>query len=180
MNDTQKNNLGYIMRTVSTAVVAQTVANHVRSVITAANLPQIAWAEPQPAWMANGKPGRCEAFRPLLVKPDSALTGWPSDLPLAEVRLFWENAALHIVANEQGGCHWARIEELTKETGKQDSPDIICVSHETSTVYTLRDLERFGLTHDKHAPFPEKLNAITYHQQGRLVAWRLIGDQTND
>jgi hypothetical protein len=179
MNDGEQKKQCYIKRTFSTADAAQTVAAYARGAITAANLPQLAWAEPKPDWMANGKPGRCDAFRPLLIKPDSALTGWPSDLPLAEVRLFWENATLHIVANEQGGCRWAGIEELAKETGKQDDPDIICVSHETLPVYTLRDLKRFGLTHDASAPLPEKLNAITYHQQGRLVAWRLTGDQPN-
>lgn len=139
--------------------------------------PLLAWAEPQADWYGHGT-GRHPQFVPLQ-RLQGATPDWPEDLPLAEARLFWPDRALHIVADEDGGCCWARIEEVSKEEKYEQSDYIFCVNIEMLPVYTLRDLARFGIVHHEHAPFPEKLNAITYHQQGRLVGWRLTGDQTN-
>lgn len=133
--------------------------------------PLLAWAEPQADWYGHGT-GRHPQFIPLQ-QLQGTMPDWPKDLPLTEARLFWKNRVRHIVANEHDGCRWVDIEELTKEAGKQDDPATTTrVSYEMLAVYTLRDLERFGLN-NSDVPLSEKLNAITYRQQGRLIAWRL-------
>lgn len=142
--------------------------------------PLLAWAEPQADWYGHGT-GRHLQFVPLQ-RLQGTPPDWPEDLPLAEARLFWpDHRALHIVANEYGGCRWVCIGEVTEEEKHEQSDNIFCVNREILPVYTLRpdDLARFGLAHHKHAPFSEELNVITYHQQGRLVAWRLTGEPTN-
>lgn len=156
------------------------VKHSVRAEIIAAcrkKPPLLAWAEPQPDWYGHGA-GRHPQFNPLQrlqgVTPD-----WPEDLPLAEARLFWADRALHIVANEDGSCRWASIEEVPE--GTPDRADSVCVNRKILPVYTLRadDLARFGLASHQYAPFPEKIDVIAYYQQGRLVAWRLTGETTH-
>jgi hypothetical protein len=125
--------------------------------------PLLAWADPVPYTRnTDGKPGRRSDFHPLVQGTPS----WPANLPLAEARLFWQDAGLHVVAEEGGGCRWARIQECA--TGDNE-----CSRSETR-VLSLRDRERFGLAED-HA-VPKTLVAVEYRQQGRLVAWRLLVD----
>lgn len=93
------------------------------------------------------------------------MPSWPADLPLVEARLFWASSALHVVARERGGCSWVRIEEVAEGNGGTE------VARSVIPVYTLRDLNRFGL---ENGPAIQGLSAVEYRQQGRLVAWRLV------
>src|SRR5208283_1697018 len=96
--------------------------------------PLLAWAEPDPvsADLSNNT-GRRSNFVPFVVGSPT----WPDDLLLLEARLFWENAAIHIVAEKGGGCSWVTLEE--KNSG--DS-----VVRRELPVLTIRDRKRgFGL-----------------------------------
>jgi hypothetical protein len=124
--------------------------------------PLLAWAEPDPLYVDRlNRTGRRGDFVPLVLgAPD-----WPADLPLVEARLFWPRAALHVVAREDGGCVWTRIEETDPEGKETD------YRRNEFSVYTLRDRHRFGLSDDIVI---DDLMAIEYRQRGRLVAWRLM------
>jgi hypothetical protein len=124
--------------------------------------PLLAWAEPDPLHVALGKgAGRREDFLPL----QRGAPSWPADLPLIEARLFWPTTALHIIACEDGGCRWTRIEEVTADN------ETLMVMRSQFPVHTLRDAARFGFSAQKPI---EGFRAIEYRQRGRLVAWRLI------
>lgn len=137
--------------------VAEVIAEQARD-----STPQLAWAEPDPRQVAFAKRGgRRSDFTPL----QRAVPSWPSDLPLVEARLFWPMAALHVVAREDGGCAWSRIEELDAGSGNDE------FMRADFPIYTIRDFYRFGLPEDTSIT---DLTAIEYRQRGRLVAWRLI------
>lgn len=119
--------------------------------------PVLAWADPEPtAADLEGNTGRRTNFQPLV----RGIPNWHDDIPLAEARLFWENAALHVITKDGGGCQWAKIEE------SKDGEEFM---RSEIKVLTLRDRTRFGL--DPETDF--ELSAVEYRQQGRLVAWRL-------
>lgn len=124
--------------------------------------PLLAWAEPAPLYVDRcNRTGRRDDFVPLV----QGVPSWPADLPLVEARLFWPDAALHLVAREHGGCAWTRIEEADPEGKESD------YRRTAFPVYTLRDRRRFGLPDDTEI---DDLMAIEYRQRGRLVAWRLV------
>jgi hypothetical protein len=126
--------------------------------------PLLAWAEPEhTAVDVNGATGRRRDFA-LLVTGEPA---WPDGVPLVEARLFWEKAALHVIATDKG-CRWARIEEGGSK-GEE-------VTRSKTPVFTLRDRNRFGLNEEQEI---SELIAIEYRQHGRLVAWRLINRKGN-
>jgi len=130
--------------------------------------PLLAWADPVPtARNSARKPGRYVGFNPLAV----GVPNWPENLPLAEARLFWANAALHIVANEGAGCRWARIEEAANNEVSQGE----AFSRSEIPILTLRDRDRFGLTESDDDEM--NLVAVEYRQQGRLMGWRLVMDK---
>lgn len=141
--------------------VAEVIAQHAGEAA-----PLLAWAEPDPLHVAPDKHGRRDDFKPLV----QGVPSWPADLPLAEARLFWPTAALHVVAREGGGCSWTRIEE-----GGADGEMLLAMRTEFS-VHALSDLARFGLAaHEALKGLP--LRAIEYRERGRLAAWRLtIGE----
>ena len=119
--------------------------------------PLFAWAEPDVmAAVIDNRTGRRPDFRPFVRgKPD-----WPADLPLVEARLFWETAALHVVALDTG-CRWARLEEGGNlEAIRRAFP-----------VHTLKDGRRFGMTGDEGDI--GGLTAVEYWREGRLIGWRL-------
>ena len=124
--------------------------------------PLLAWAEPDPIHVdiAN-RTGHRDDFKPLVIGRPS----WPADVPLVEARLFWATSALHIVAKEDGGWRWARIEQVAEDSGGTK------VARSVIPVHTLRDFGRFGLL---NGPAIQGLQAIEYREQGRLVAWRLV------
>lgn len=125
--------------------------------------PLLVWADPDPmAVDTQANQGRRMRF-PL--SRDSS--GWPADLPLVEARLFWKDAALHVIAKEGGGCRWARIEEQVGGNGEE-------VTRQEFKVVALADRARFGL--ESGAALPG-LRAIEYRQRGRLVGWRLIAKE---
>lgn len=137
------------------------VADLIRQQVQKAE-PLLAWAEPDPLYVdLSNNTGRRNNFEPLVCGTPS----WPGDIPLVEARLFWARSALHVVAREGGGCAWVRIEEISENSGEAE------VARSVIPVYTLRDLNRFGL---ERKPMFEGLQAIEYRQQGRLVAWRLV------
>lgn len=124
--------------------------------------PLLVWAEPDPLYVdLVNHTGRRGAFTPLA----RGVPSWPDDLPLVEARLFWPRAALHVVAREEGGCNWTRIEEADPEGKETD------YRRTAFSVHTLRDRDRFGLPDESRI---EDLMAIEYRQRGRLVAWRLM------
>ncbi|MCB1821771.1 MAG: hypothetical protein KDI73_09370 [Candidatus Competibacteraceae bacterium] len=124
--------------------------------------PLLAWAEPDPLHVdiAN-RTGRRDDFKPLVI----GMPSWPTDTPLLEARLFWATSALYIVARENGGWSWARIEEAAENSG---GAKVAC---SVIPVHTLRDVGRFGVP---DGPAIKGLQAIEYREQGRLVAWRLV------
>lgn len=127
-------------------------------------LPLLAWAEPDPLHVKlSNHSGRREDFLPLV----RGIPCWPDDLPLVEARLFWDKAALHVVANESGGCAWTRIEEV------DGTEDIEAMRYMRSTmrVHARQDMARFGL---KNLESLSGLQVIEYRDCGRLVAWRLV------
>jgi len=127
-------------------------------------LPVLAWAEPDPLHVElSNHSGRRADFLPLM----RGIPCWPDDLPLVEARLFWDTAALHVVADESGGCAWTRIEELD---GIQDVEGIQLM-RSTMRIHTRRDMARFGLSNLSEL---SGLQAIKYLDGGRLVAWRLM------
>lgn len=124
--------------------------------------PLLTWAEPDPFYVDRlNRTGRRSDFVSLVRGAPS----WPADLPLVEARLFWPGAALHVVAREDGGCSWTRIEEADPEGKDTD------YMRTAFSVHTLRDRDRFGLPDESRI---EDLTAIEYRQRGRLVAWRLM------
>ena len=121
--------------------------------------PLLAWADPEPTAVdLTSKTGRRVTFQPLV----QGVPNWPDDIPLAEVHLFWQNSALHVISKEGGGCRWAMIEE--------DEIGGLMALRSEKQVLTVRDYLRFGL----EARQELKLRAVEYRQHGRLVAWRLI------
>ena len=138
--------------------------------------PVLAWADPDP------EPSHLPAFDKLGFRADFAPLAkgtpeWQHDIVLAEARLFWPDAALHVVAKVGGGCRWAKVEEMTSgQNVEEQATDnanlrIKAVLRTSFRVLTLRDHARFGIE-DWPKDF-EKLTAIEYRQAGRLVAWRL-------
>lgn len=120
--------------------------------------PLLAWADPDPLHVnLTNHGGRREDFKPLMRGTPS----WPQDLRLIEARLFWLDAALHVVACEAGGSIWTRIEEIAGTEFRR----------EEFSVHTISDLPRFGLLEDAVI---QNLIAIEYRQRGRLMAWRLM------
>lgn len=140
---------------------ASSVADLIRQKAQEAE-PLLAWAEPDPLHVdVSNSTGRRSDFEPLV----RGMPSWPADLPLVEARLFWAKSALHVVAKEGGGCLWVRIEELADGNSGTE------VARSVIPVYTLRDMNRFGL--EKGLAL-EGLRAVEYRQQGRRVAWRLV------
>ncbi|MBF0160054.1 MAG: hypothetical protein HQL58_11090 [Magnetococcales bacterium] len=124
--------------------------------------PLLAWAEPDlTAVDIRSKTGRRRDFTPLV----RGIPDWPEDLPLVEARLFWQISALHVVAIDQCGCRWVCIEE--------SSISGVEVTYSEMSVLTLRDHKRFGLDEQTI----ERLSAIEYRQNGRLVGWRLVASE---
>ena len=123
--------------------------------------PLFAWAEPDPAAVtAHNKSGLREDFQPLVRDVPS----WPSDVPLVEARLFWADAGLHVVKDGMG-CRWARIMETGEDGAKE-------VMRRSFPVYTLRDRRRFGLR--EAGSGVDKLAAVEYWIEGRLIGWRIM------
>ena len=123
--------------------------------------PLLAWADPDPLHVVlSNHNGRRQDFNPLVRGAPS----WPQDLRLLEARLFWSDAALHVVSRDEGGCSWTRIEETDPQGNETD------YARMTFRVFTIRDLSRFGLADESRI---ERLMAIEYRQFGRLKAWRL-------
>lgn len=123
--------------------------------------PLLAWADPDPLHInLTNRSGRREDFQPLM---RGASLLWPHDLRLLEARLFWRDAALHVVARDDGGCRWTRIEERAGTEFRR----------EEFSVHPIRDRQRFGLSDSDDATI-KNLMAIEYRQRGRLVAWRLM------
>lgn len=145
----------------SSGEASGSVADGVRQWVADAE-PLLAWAEPDPLHVdiAN-RTGHRDDFKPLVIGRPS----WPADVPLVEARLFWATSALHIVAKEDGGWRWARIEQVAEDSGGTK------VARSVIPVHTLRDFGRFGLL---NGPAIQGLQAIEYREQGRLVAWRLV------
>ncbi len=141
----------------------QSIADFVRNWLDKYGTPPLlAWAEPEPAALnEDGTSGRLQGFRPLVEgTPD-----W-NGLSLVEARLFWQNAALHVLADGSGGCSSVWIEEC--EEGES-------MTRVKAPVLTLRDTQRFGQAGTGWAQ--RKLTAIEYRLAGRLVAWRLVTDK---
>lgn len=119
--------------------------------------PLLAWADPDPLHVnLSNHSGRREDFKPLV----QGAPLWPQDLRLLEARLFWRDAALYVVAREDGGCSWTRIEEIAGTNFRR----------EEFYVHTISDRKRFGLSDDSTI---QTLMAIEYKQRGQLLAWRL-------
>lgn len=124
--------------------------------------PLLAWAEPDLTKVVlDNDTGRRDDFQPLV----RGAPHWPADLPLVEAGLFWQKAALHVVAEDQG-CGWVRVDEGSG-TGEG-----VEVAREQFDIHTLRDWQRFGFGAASHAI--EKLSAVQYRRDGRLIAWRLL------
>lgn len=144
----------------SSGADARSVGQYIADYCSTQPKPQLAWAEPTPsALRADGARGRRRDFVPFV---QGALR-WPADLVLVEARMFWDTAALHVVADPDGGCRWARIEE---SASGQD--EVVC---SYVPVQTLRDRARFGLGDD--GQISARLTAVEYRRNGHLVAWRL-------
>lgn len=119
--------------------------------------PLLAWTDPDPRHVAlTNDSGRRQDFEPLV----QGLPSWPADLRLSEARLFWPDAALHVVVRDAGGSIWTRIEETSGSAFRR----------EAFPVHPIRDRQRFGLPDES---LNADLWAIGYRQFGRLVAWRL-------
>lgn len=130
-------------------------------------IPRLAWAEPEPTAVGNdGMAGRRLDLVPLV----AGCPNWPDDLPLVEARLFWEKTMLHVVATKDGGCAWARIEEIAENLADIGSGHT--VMRLSYPVLATTDLERFGIQEPAHE-IDAALLAVTYYQRGRLVGWRL-------
>lgn len=128
-----------------------------------ADKPQLVWVDPDPlAVDYHGATGRRIAALPLVEGDPPA---WMLGVPLAEARIFWQGAALHVVASEPGGCRWTRITE-SWEDGDGDER----VQREIIRVLSLRDQARFGF---KGAQGVANLQGIIYKRQGLVRAWRL-------
>jgi hypothetical protein len=123
--------------------------------------PLLAWAEPNPlAVDVTNHTGRRDNFTPM----QRGMPTWSTDLPLIEARLFWVDAAVHVVANEAGDCIWMRLVE------KNAAADGLQMMRSEITVHTRSDWERFGII---KPDVLSGLRAIEYRERGRLVAWRL-------
>ena len=131
-----------------------------------AKAPILAWAEPLICLQRNaeGKPqsGRHRGFQ-------SLVAGYPNwleqGIALAEVRLFWPDKAVHLLANGKQGCI-----SVTLSESNDSEPNAL---KQQIYLLTLRDTARFGLEEieDAHLSI---LNAVEYRKNGRLLAWRLI------
>ncbi len=125
-----------------------------------ASPPLLAWAEPDPlAVDLTNRSGRRDDFTPL----QRGVPSWPPDVPLIEARLFWADTALHVIAQDGGGCRWTRITE--------DATADLSTTRTRLKVHIRSDWARFGLAQQQ--PIAD-LQAIEYRQNGRLIAWRLI------
>jgi hypothetical protein len=123
--------------------------------------PLLVWVEPDPAAVdLSGNTGRRLHSLPFGADFGERFAG----MPLAEARLFWERAALHVVASEDEGCRWAKIEESDDGEGEEVMRD------DGIEVLTVADRVRFGLPDEPAL----KLRAIQYLERGRLVGWRLV------
>ncbi|MGB4334922.1 MAG: hypothetical protein WBJ41_08810 [Chromatiaceae bacterium] len=129
----------------------------------AADRPQLVWVDPDPlAVDYHGATGRRFMALPLVEGDPPA---WMLEVPLAEARIFWQGAALHVIAGEAGGCRWTRITE-----SREDHDGDERVQREIISVLSLRDQARFGF---KDAQGVENLQAIIYKRQGLIRAWRI-------
>lgn len=122
--------------------------------------PRCALIEPLSTYCHGGKTGRIPGFQPFCIGTPT----WPAGVPVTEVRVFWPDAALHLVSSPgHGNYRWAWIiEDETCGTRCRRS---------SSPVLLLRDAARFGLEPGQwreHA-----LNVIEYHQRAHRVGWRL-------
>lgn len=143
--------------------VAQYVAEQARE-----NAPSLVWVEPDPAAVdLDGGSGRRLHGLPFGTDFGGRFDG----IPLVEARLFWARAALHVVAGEEGGCRWAKIEE--SDDGGGDGVEEV-MRDEGIEVLTLADRARFGLPEASPDSQALRLRAIEYRQRGRLVGWRLV------
>jgi hypothetical protein len=150
--------------------------------------PLLAWAEPDlTAVCLNNRTGRRTDFQALVCGEPQ----WPGDIRIVEARLFWKDASLHVVANQDGqGCRWVRIEEV--ENGEegveslQRSPSSsghaeieqqggeMDVKRLKYPVFTVRDRQRFGLGEvGRNLSAIENVVAIEYRIYGHLIGWRL-------
>lgn len=130
--------------------------------------PDFVWADTVAGFARNEIPKRISDFPPLTLD----LQRWPTDVPLAEARLFGPDWAVHVVADRKG-CRWVAIEEQPQTDAAQDKVD-----KTVRQAFTLRDADRFGLAgsawlKDWGNQGGTRIEIVEYHQNGRLLAWRL-------
>lgn len=122
--------------------------------------PLLVWAEPDPTGVdLQNSTGRRTDFCPISKGPPV----WPDEIALVEARLFYDSQAIHVVSTAKG-CRWVRFEE------DKD------VQQDTSFVYKyVKPLVALQL--HSGCRFDNNLLAIEYHQNGRMVGWRMLIDE---
>jgi hypothetical protein len=135
--------------------------------ICMAEAPLLHWLEPRPGYPDQNHFGPWPGFTGLGAgAPD--IDGFrKKGRDFSEARLFYQNKALHVLAAAKGR-RWSWCEECEKtpapETGRLE------VIRAEKPVFLFQDHDRYGLPE----AWTNKLRAIEYRNQGRLVAWRLL------
>ena len=135
--------------------------------------PSLAWAEPSIGLLRidpeQPRPGRHPGFAPLV----AGMPDWPGDLPLAEARLFWPDRAVHLLAQGDQACISVTLSEVI------EGESTLNTLKQTLRLLTLRDAARFGLEKVSD-PRLDRITAVEYRKNGRLLAWRLIETATGE
>jgi hypothetical protein len=113
--------------------------------------PLLTWVEPRPVMPEKDKRGRIEDL-PILQAGLPVIAH-----PLDEARLFWQDEAVHVVADDEtGGCHWFQY-------GDKSWSDSDSVKKQSRSVMLREDLYKTA----------RGWELIEYYQGAGLVAWRL-------
>ncbi len=133
--------------------------------------PSLVWLEPNPREVDLKTPNGRRIDSPSLTEGFPAWLNGENEPSMVEARLFWDRAALHVIADPGGeSCRW----DLLWET-QTPSEDGIRVRRDEYPVHTLKDRARFGFEIESA---DLKLKMVEYREGGRLVAWRLVREVT--
>jgi hypothetical protein len=148
------------------------------------------WIEPRPGCGLNDKAEQTpelkpDKLHPLLAPAGTALPTHPS-FQIDEARLFWPDAALHIIADgvSPSRCaFWGLGEKPSPEQqalidalGLTEADAQPVEPNDPEDVLTRHDLQRFGL---KQADKDDQLRIQAYRADGVVVAWTICDQQGN-
>ena len=126
--------------------------------------PLLSWVEPRPGLGSGGALGPWKGLQILR-------QGRPQlDVPLDEVRLFWERHGLYVVADHASACQWLAYSEAPRPGLTLVSGEVRRADPYKVMVHRQQDWERFSVPGE---PAAIQLEMVEYWVNNALLTWHL-------